>query len=145
MTIVCIVRVLCWPEFPISLPIWKNKSIWPQRPCCKAMHCLSATTSCLSCWHFSSGWLLASLAGCLCWRSIRFVPFHAVILVIEMKVLTVLSTMNFSDSWSGTFYRACSGYILLFAVLPSAISSSRYAPQGFLSFWCSVDLSMVLH
>jgi len=51
----------------------KNQSVWPQGPCCEALHCISSSTLCSACGYFTSGWLLASLARCICWRHFRFV------------------------------------------------------------------------
>ena len=51
----------------------KNQSIWPKGPCCEALHCISSSTLCSACGYFTSGWLLASLARCICWRHFRFV------------------------------------------------------------------------
>ena len=66
-------RVLCRDGFSFTVLVWKNQSIWSQRTCCKTMHCFSSSVGCITCGHFSSGWLLAPLAGCLCWRSPRLV------------------------------------------------------------------------
>jgi len=64
-------RVFCWPRLPCLVLSWENHGFWSQRTYCKAMHSVSASSYCCSCGCFSSRWLLASLARCICWRSYR--------------------------------------------------------------------------
>lgn len=71
--VILVCRVLCWSRFSLSVLVRKSKSVWSQWPHCKAMHCFFPFTLCVTCWYFSSGWLLAPLARRVCWRSHRFV------------------------------------------------------------------------
>ena len=65
--------VVCWSKFFGTVLSWKNQSVWSSGPCSKTVCHFPSTPYGVSCSCFSSRWLSAPLARCICWWSFRYV------------------------------------------------------------------------
>ena len=131
-------RVFRWSWLPVVVLIRKNKSFRSARSHCKTLHCFSSPAFCSSCRRFSSGWLLAPLAGCVRWRSDRYVHFPS----SSCHYCNLYMKVN--DCKELYYCRACNIYLLLLAILSTSIPLWRYIvliPKPWLIFSLTEDLT----
>lgn len=95
--------------------------LWSQGACGKIMPYFSSHSCCMSCWCLPRGWLLASLARCVCWGSLR-----SVLLSRHFKKVLIVYSLYWMILTPLYHARSRSGYFLLPAVLPTSISLRRY-------------------
>ena len=131
----CAHRVLCRTRISFVVSCREDPSFWSKRPCRKTLHCVSSSTRGISCGDFSSGWLLASLARCLCWWYFRFVLLGYIIISCRKTVSFTCALMKLHLFFSLFFFcRTNSCFVLLSAVLSTTIFCKWYFSVSFIYF-----------